>query len=283
MRLQEFSDAHAFLEAVGTFFHAAEAENNLMRGIAQAVAQHDGPYRTTPFLGLVRDADAVVLAALRTPPRDLIVTNGPVEAVTLLAKTLSERHELLPGVLGPVTPATEFARQWSARTGQAPRRMFDQHLYRLDRVEHAGGVPGRLRPVHPGEIELAHAWHREFNIEALQGEYAPESRETISRAVAEGRVLFWDDGRPVCLVATNRRTTSCAGIAPVFTPPALRNRGYGQAAVAALADRLLAAGARHVVLYADAANLASNRVYRNVGFTRVMDTVVYKFENPSDG
>ena len=57
-----------------------------------------------------------------------------------------------------------------------------------------------------------------------------------------------------------------ARIAPVYTPPAQRGRGYGSALVAALSRHLLAQGRSPVYLFADMANPTANGVYLRVGF-----------------
>ncbi len=57
-----------------------------------------------------------------------------------------------------------------------------------------------------------------------------------------------------------------ARIAPVYTPPALRRRGYARAAVAALSSHLQSRGARSVFLFTDATNPTANALYRRIGF-----------------
>ncbi len=85
-------------------------------------------------------------------------------------------------------------------------------------------------------------------------------------------MFVWDhDGEPVSLVG---RTVAVAGvprIGPVYTPPALRGRGYASTAVAALSRRLFDEGARRVVLFTDLGNPTSNKIYADVGYRRLAD------------
>ena len=57
----------------------------------------------------------------------------------------------------------------------------------------------------------------------------------------------------------------------VYTPPALRGRGYATACVGALSRLLLDAGWALCALFADVANLAANRVYERVGYRPVCE------------
>ena len=52
----------------------------------------------------------------------------------------------------------------------------------------------------------------------------------------------------------------------MYTPPALRRRGYGAAVTAHATASALADGAAHVVLYTDLANPSSNSIYQQIGF-----------------
>jgi len=57
-----------------------------------------------------------------------------------------------------------------------------------------------------------------------------------------------------------------ARIAPVYTPPGHRRRGFGSAATAAAVHSAWRAGAVEVTLFTDAEYPAANEVYRRLGF-----------------
>jgi len=66
-------------------------------------------------------------------------------------------------------------------------------------------------------------------------------------------------------------------VAPVYTPPEHRGRGYAAAATAAVTRRLLDAGTREVLLFTDLANPTSNRLYRRLGYRPVEEVVTLVF------
>ena len=64
-----------------------------------------------------------------------------------------------------------------------------------------------------------------------------------------------------------------ARVGYVYTPPALRGRGYATSTVAALSGQLLRGGSRFCCLYTDLANPTSNAIYRRIGYEPVCDVV----------
>jgi predicted GNAT family acetyltransferase len=77
------------------------------------------------------------------------------------------------------------------------------------------------------------------------------------------------------------RTVPVAGVVRiryVFTPPALRGRGFAGAATAAACLAARRDGASEVVLFTDLANPTSNGLYQRLGFRPVHDRTVVTFE-----
>jgi uncharacterized protein len=97
-----------------------------------------------------------------------------------------------------------------------------------------------------------------------------------------GGFLLWEDTEPVSLAGWGGRTPNGVRIGPVYTPPEHRRRGYGSAVTAAVSAERLAAGRRFCFLYTDLANPTSNRIYMNIGYEPVCDSVDYAFVAPDD-
>jgi predicted GNAT family acetyltransferase len=136
-------------------------------------------------------------------------------------------------------------------------------------------VQGSARVVTAEDATLLADWLQEFGREAVPDD-PPASREALEKVAGEGRHLFWTaDGRPVSVAGVARRLTTVAAVAPVYTPPDQRGRGYGAAVTATLATGLLSEGKTAVCLYTDLRNAASNRCYAKIGFTGVCDAFVY--------
>ncbi len=72
-------------------------------------------------------------------------------------------------------------------------------------------------------------------------------------------------------------------IAPVYTPAALRGRGYAGAATAEVSRAAREAGVAEVLLFTDLANPTSNGLYRRIGYRPVADFSVWRFAGPALG
>ena len=73
------SDAAAFLHRAEVWLRQAEAENNLLLGIARALTSGDHPYRDPIYLATVEDDGKVCGCAFRTPPYKFALTRMPPE------------------------------------------------------------------------------------------------------------------------------------------------------------------------------------------------------------
>ena len=278
MDVVPLSDPADFLARAGPLLLADEARHNLILGLAGTL--RDQPTRYPQFeLWLVEDAGAVVGAALRTLPYRLVLAR-PTKATALPA--LAEALEDLPGVVGGVPEAGEFADAWTARTGEVVRVDLGQGIYALERVIPPRPAAGESRRAGAADRELLLDWLRAFADEAI-GEVTEEVelQRMIDIRVTDdpdyGFVLWEDDGRPVSLTGFGSPTPSGIRIGPVYTPPELRGRGYASALVAAVSQERLDAGRSFCFLYTDLANPTSNKIYVDIGYERVCDALQLSF------
>ena len=127
----------------------------------------------------------------------------------------------------------------------------------------------------PTDAELFADWTIAFLREAVPHDPLP-SCERLAQTIAEGRHQFWVlDGVPVSMAGIVRRTRHAAAIASVYTPPALRGRGYAGSVTAAVVERIFAEGKTAACLYVDLRNPSSNRCYVRIGFKPVCRSWLY--------
>jgi uncharacterized protein len=63
----------------------------------------------------------------------------------------------------------------------------------------------------------------------------------------------------------------------VYTPPEKRKHGYASDCVAALTQHLLDSGYKTASLYTDLDNPTSNKIYMEIGYEPVMDSMLLLF------
>ena len=118
-------------------------------------------------------------------------------------------------------------------------------------------------------------WTQAFVREAVPHDPAPV-RKRVVKGISEERYLLWTvDGTPVSMAAIARRLKTTAAISAVYTPPALRGRGYAGSVTAAIAERIFAEGRASACLYTDLRNPFSNRAYAKIGFKPVCEAWHY--------
>ena len=275
VKVLQLADVAAWLRRAEPLLFADEARHNLILGLASTLRDHPGRYPEFS-LWLVEEAGAVVGAALRTPPHNLVLAAGSDEAIDALALAIDSP---LPGVVGAVPEVDRFVAASGARAEPRVR----QGIYALSAVvPPSRPAPGGPRAASARDRPLLLEWWRAFAVEALDED--EPSEEAIARSVEhrltarDGGIELWEDeGRPVSLVAFGSPTPTGIRIGPVFTPPELRGRGYATSLTAHVSGTQLAAGRAFCFLYTNLANPTSNKVYAEIGYERVCDSVEYAF------
>ena len=272
----------AFLGEAGEFLAEREAEHNLVLGICSTIRQTPEQFGDElPRFAVVRNGDRVVLASLRTPPYNQVLSEvDHPRAVELLVEAL--RGEVLPGVLGPAGAVEDFVARWTAQSPVDARLEVAERTFRLDRVR-APERPatGSWRTLLPPDRDVLVAWLPAFLAEALpEAPPLPDPRATADRWIAgEGRIGYvWEDaGEVVSFVGASGETPNGIRIGPVYTPPERRGRGYASALTAAASADQLERGRRFCFLFTDLANPTSNKIYQAIGYEPVCDMNQYRF------
>jgi predicted GNAT family acetyltransferase len=287
LQLRRHADVDSFLAQVGETLVAREAEHNLMLGICGSL--HRRVLSSPPYFAVVHDeAGRVIAAALRTPPHQLLLSEiDDLAAVPLIARDVHQdlAGEPLPGVLGPPLAAAALAHEWAALTGTTTRVRMQQRIYRADHADLAARTPpGAMRVCTVADRDLLLPWLAAFTREALPDEPASaDEAALVERRLADPAAGFvlWEDGdprRPVALAGYGGPTAHGMRVAPVYTPPELRGRGYATALVAALTQMLLDRGHRFCFLYTNLANPTSNSIYQRIGYEAVTDAEQWRFD-----
>ena len=274
--VQRCGSVDGFLDVAGGFLEAREAEHNLLLGICTMLRDRPWAGDEPPDLVVVRSAEQIVLAAVRTPPHNLVLSEvDDADAVGALADALADLD--LPGVTGPKDHAAAFAERWCRPTGRRPVLAMAERIFRLRIVRLPRAISGRLRLAGPDDRAVVIDWMEAFMREALPSDSPPLDPGMVDRRIALGGIYLWDDDGPVSFASAHSRTPHGIRIGPVYTPPGLRGRGYASACVAATSQAQLDAGFRSVFLFTDLANPTSNHIYQEIGFEPVRDVDAWRF------
>jgi hypothetical protein len=270
-------DAAAFLDHAEAWLLEAEAEHNLLLGIAHAVARGRADYQSPLYFATIERDGEIVGCAYRTPPFKLGLTRMPLDAIPLLVQDVEKCYTELPAVLGPEREAATFAETWADRRGSRYHEGMRQRIYQLDHVRQpASPPPGRLLVASPEHADLIADWIDAFSREAGIAEI--RARSIAQSRIAEKVLFLWHNDEPVSLAGWSARSPNGIRIGPVYTPPSHRGRGYGSAVTAGASQRALDQGVRFCFLYTDLANPTSNSIYQRIGYAPVCDVMDWSFE-----
>ncbi|MFG2354406.1 GNAT family N-acetyltransferase [Streptomyces sp. NPDC048521] len=274
-------DLDDFLARAGDFLRSRPALHTVPLTVTDALRRR-GLYLygdEPPLFGTLEAPDGTVRAALlHTPPHAVHVTPlTPQEADALSARLVELGHPVL-GVAGERDTAMAFTQAWQRRTGTPGAIHQRQRLYRLAELTVPDPRPeGRARIAGPEDRELLIRWYGEFK-DAV-GQRAGDPAEWADARLAYGGVTLWEtlDGTPVSLAGVTPQTAGQVRIAPVYTPAALRGRGYAGAVTAEVSRAARESGVPEILLFTDLANPTSNALYRRIGYRDVADFTVWEF------
>jgi hypothetical protein len=276
-----YPNADKFLAKTQAALEKDEAANNLILGLSLRVSRFLPMAQHPPYFATVMANDQLLLAAMMTPPRSLVLyteLSDWREPLELLIREVAARQWPVPGVTGYPPLAQAFATAWAKLKGTTCQVKMRNRLYELKRVNPIPPTPGRLRLATVNDLELVTEWTFAFQNEALHRGDLAESREVARYRINEQDLYLWEDGQPVSMAAQTRPTRHGICLSLVYTPPELRGRGYATACVARLSQLFLDSGRNFCVLFTDLANPTSNSIYQKIGYTPVCDFTEYIFD-----
>jgi predicted GNAT family acetyltransferase len=274
-RIHRHPDAAAFLERAGSWLLEAEAEHNLLIGLAHQVAAGTTLFQHPIYFATVEEKDAVVGCAFRTPPYKLGVTRMPAGAVPRLVLDVAATYDSIPAVMGDAATAQLFAALWSGRTGTIARAGMRHRIYQLDTVVPPARIPaGKARRATAADAARATEWINAFSEEA--GIHTENAAGLAQARIRQRSLFFWETGTAVVsMAAWSGETPNGRRVGYVYTPPACRGHGYATSLVAHISQRILDDGCRFCFLYTDLANPTSNDIYQQIGYRPVCDVIDY--------
>ncbi len=214
-----------------------------------------------------------------------LVLQAPEYLAELLAAVARTSERPIRGLLGLAdqVAAARGLLGWDGVEIQLDERegLYALPLDQLIVPEALGAGRLRGRRIERRDLDLAAAWRLAYSLETLGAEDMPELRDEC-RPAMEGSLERGDSwvledlileagGETVAMTSFNATTREAVQVGGVWTPPELRGRGYGRAAVAASLIDARAEGVERAVLFTGDDNVAAVKAYAALGFRRVGD------------
>jgi len=132
MDLTTYQSAGAFLKKTQGILEEREAENNLMLGLCLKLSQSAEEIKPAPYFATVKQNDDLLIAAVMTPPHNLIIycpAGCQEEMFALLTRDLTANGWPVPGVIGSSPIAEGFAKAWEGITGMSVAQGTRHRIY----------------------------------------------------------------------------------------------------------------------------------------------------------
>lgn len=276
--IEQFQAVPRLSNRLQAFLLQHEAEHNLLLALLLRWLNCPDRFPEPPRIAIVEENDNILAIAFQEPSQNLVLSRCEQKAaLDLIAAAMAQRQIVLPGMGGLVAELQHFRQAWYQLTKQTYVSATQMRIYGLAAVEPIALVAGKLRLATAADRPLLLQWYRDFDLEAMPTSSSmQEIDRTVDRGLQAQSIYLWEDGQPVSLVSGRKALPTAGRIAPVYTPPEYRRRGYATAAVAALSQRLLDQGCERCFLFTDLANPTSNHIYQAIGYQPLCDWQEYE-------
>jgi uncharacterized protein len=282
MKLKRYYDADDFLNDNHQFLFANESANNLIIGIANKLSSRK--VQGDALMCSVKEHNNILLVAVMTPPRDLIVASSEMneQAISLFINDLIANKTELPGILAENGFTDVFCKKWSDKTGHESRLFRRERAYQLLKCREIKLSSGQMRLAVKDDIDQIVEWIIDFHKEIHETITDKGAKHLSEMNIANKDIFVWIDRGIVSMCASDRESKHGKVINLVYTPPQYRGKGYATSCVHNLCQRILDEGKSFCSLFADLGNQTSNSIYTKIGFNPILDLLHYKFEKPRD-
>ena len=281
MIFKQYENANDFGQVATPYLVKNDDKYSLFLGVLQAIK--DGKYEN-PFMAAIEENGELLALFQMTPPHPLniiLVKEDRKEAcIDLCIDVLSKQSVQIESVISLKEWAYSFAQKWQEKTGEGFAIAMDQGLYRLDKVDNLLEMsPGTWRYATEEDALLIEKWYSLFEEDTgLPKTAALEIKKRVKNMLDAKEVFLWEDEEQVVsMMKKARPTANGVTVSLVFTPKEKRKKGYARTLVAAGSKELLREF-QFCVLYTDMLNPTSNKIYQEIGYQKLIDSVHLKFE-----
>lgn len=284
MEPKRYSDPALFLSKVEPTLLQNEVSNNLPLGILKRLGETGGinDFEEEPFMMVYsNEQDEPLLILIMTPPHHLILTGSSlhIRNIEQIVNDLVDMDIKIPSVIGSPDIVEPFTRLYAEKKDLSTEIEMNQRIYQLNHVIMPSVEKGSFRVATEKDRDLLIQWILDFDREAVEGKQTREwAALRVEKGIREASLFVWEhDANVVSMAGSSRPTAKGITITLVYTPTEERKKGYASLCVATLCQQLLFQGYQFCSLYTDLSNPTSNKIYQEIGFYPITDSIVIRF------
>ncbi|HWJ79672.1 MAG TPA: GNAT family N-acetyltransferase [Niallia sp.] len=273
-----YQDILAFKSEMIPYLEKEEAVNGLPLGILMNLSERDEPF----VMACIRKNEKPCMMLLQTHPRQIIVSvfstlleNERKEITNLIHQSINH----IPGLIGEKEVVFAIAERSALIRNQTVKIGMDQRIYQLKNLRRLPSESGKLRWLVKEDLPIIQNWVYEFSHDVHDPMDRPQAKEKALDILEKGYLAGWEvDGELVSMANATRPTKSNITINFVYTPLEHRKKGYASDCVSDLTQQMLNKGYQTTSLYTDITNPTSNKIYMEIGYEPIRDSILVFFE-----
>lgn len=274
-RLKVYNNPKEFWSEVSPPLKEEEAKNSLCLGLSYTFRSNptDCLYQSALFQD-GKLSGSLVVSRHKTNCNLLPSPTSDRNVAKKLYDEFQKSSILITGMVGEMTTVNIY-KTLIEKSGKKTKINMIQGLYRCNRVK----VPSYSRDLHfraaqKRDIETLGGWIEAFHLEAVPHD-PPVVGVELAKSKINSQMIFVleKNGDLVSMAAWGRDIETSCSVNLVYTPRELRKKGYASAVTAMLTQHLLNGGKKETNLYTDMTNPTSNKIYMDVGYEFVCDSV----------
>lgn len=281
-QLKTYTDPKIFWDEVSPQLRKEEAKNCLCLGLAYNFQFNakDCLYQSALFKdGELRGA--LVLSRYLTNHNFLPSPVVNKETAEVLFSEFQKANIPLTGIVGEKVTANIY-KVLAESKGLKTKVNMTQGVYRCRKVKMPKGADDlHFRMAEQRDIHKIGEW-----IETFQREAVPHDPPVIGTEMAKTKIenqmifLVEKDSELVSMAAWSRDIKTSCAVNLVYTPKPLRKKGYASVVTAMLTEHLLNQGRTETNLFTDMTNPTSNKIYMDIGYEFVCDSIHFGVKKP---
>ena len=278
---KKYENAADFLAATESLLLQKEAEYNLLLGICDMLKDDTNQENKYQYISTYQNSD--LIAAIFIGPKSVVLTSLEEPIIKNVVNFIKEQNIHVPGVVGPSITSEAFARIWVSTANVSDKLNMGQKIYRLDTVNLINKSKGQLILADEFHVNLVSQWCNDFTAESLPNETVSIEKTIVMMTgrIKQKEIYIWldENNNPVSMNSVGRSTKNGICISLVYTPKHLRGLGYASSLVAEASQAMLDLGKKFCVLYTNAANPTSNKIYQNIGYSEIAKSKHFIFSH----
>lgn len=273
--LKVYDDPQTFWYEASPHLKKEESKNSLILGMSNIFRSEpkDCVYQSALFRGdLLRGA--IVCSRYRTNTNFLPSPVSNVDDALKLFTQFKSNNISITGIIGELSTANYYRKLFEIE-GLKTKIHLRQGIYSCNKVIEPKTERGIVfRKAEAKDVSKIGEWINLFHHEAVPHDPPVNGFDLAETKISKNMVYVLErDGELVSMAGWNRDIGSSCSISLVFTPKHLRKNGYASVVTAELTNYFLNNGKKEITLYTDMSNPTSNKIYQNIGYKLVCDSI----------